>query len=279
MHEEVLRERIAGEGPESPNIAMDLMNLAADMLYDEEFAQAERVAERAHGMLERTAGANHPRSIYVDNVLGLAQSSAGHTAAAIATLHGAVDLARATLKPGAGMIGNTIASLGAAQLRARDYSAAITSLREARTLNGNNPRRGYSELMLGLAELHVDPATARTTLEGARRALAAPGSGGDVQYVALADAAWGAAIAAEGNSAEGERIIRDARSRLLASPRADSARRGNIDLLLADVLARAGAHEEERAMRQEALAVFRRVYGEEHPETQEVARQLAIPGR
>jgi serine/threonine-protein kinase len=279
MHEEVLRERIAGEGPESPDIAMDLMNLAADMLYDEDFSQAERVATRAHEMLERTAGANHPRSIYVDNVLGLAQSSAGHADAAIATLRGAVDLARAKLKPGAGMIGNTIASLGAAQLRARDYPAAIASLREAQTLNLNNPRRGYSELMLGLAVMHVDPATARTTLEEARRAFAMPGSGGDVQYVALADAAWGAAIAAGGNNAEGERIIRDARSRLLASPRADSVRRGNIDLLLADVLARAGAREEERAMRQDALAVFRRVYGEEHPETQEVARQLTAPGR
>jgi serine/threonine-protein kinase len=194
-------------------------------------------------------------------------------------LRGAVDLARATLKPGAGMIGNTIASLGAAQLRARDYPAAIASLREARTLNVNNPRRGYSELMLGLAELHADPAAARATLEEARRALAMPGSGGDIQFVALADAAWGAAIAAGGDNAQGERIIRDARSRLLASPRANSARRGNIDLLLADVLAREGAHEEERAMREEAFAVFRRVYGDEHPETREVARQLSTPGR
>ena len=276
MHEEVLRERRAGEGPESPDIAMDLMNLAADMLYDEDFAQAERLAEQAHGMLERTAGANHPRSIYVDNVLGLAQSSAGHTAAAIATLRGAIDLARATLKPGAGMIGTTIASLGSTQLRALDYPAAVASLREARALNVNNPRRGNSELMLGLAELHADPAAARTTLEAARRALAMPGSGGDIQFVTLADAAWGAAIAAGGDRSEGERIIRDARSRLLASPRADSVRRGDIDLLLADVLARGGAHEEEeRAMREEALAVFRRVYGEDHPQTQEVARQLS----
>jgi serine/threonine-protein kinase len=133
--------------------------------------------------------------------------------------------------------------------------------------------------MLGLAELHVDPAAAHTTLEGARRALAMPGSGGDIQYVALADAAWGAAIAAAGNNAAGERIIRDARSRLLASPRADSVRRGGIDLLLADVLAREGAHEEERAMREEALAVFRRVYGEDHPETRELARQLSAPAR
>jgi tetratricopeptide (TPR) repeat protein len=278
MHEEVLRERTVDEGPESPDIAMDLMNLAADMLYDEDFAQAERFAERAHGMLERTAGANHPRSIYVDNVLGLAQSSAGHSAAALATLRGAIDLARATLKPGAGMIGNTIASLGAAHLRARDYPAAIASLREARVLNANNPRRGHSELMLGLAELHADPVAARTTLEEARRALAMPGSGGDIQFVALADAAWGAAIAAGGENTQGERIIREARSRLIASPRKDSARRGNIDLLLADVLAREGAHEEARAMREEALAVFRRAYGDEHPETQEVARQLAAAG-
>jgi len=279
MHEEVLRERTADEGPESPDIAMDLMNLAADMLYDEDFAQAERFAERAHAMLERTAGANHPRNIYVDNVLGLAQSSAGHPAAAIATLRGAVELARATLKPGAGMIGNTIASLGAAHLRALDYPAAVASLREARVLNANNPRRGNSELMLGLAELHADPAAARATLEEARRALAMPGSGGDIQFVALADAAWGAAIAAGGDSREGERIIRDARSRLLASPRADSVRRGTIDLLLADVLAREGTHEEERAMREEALAIFRRAYGEKHPETQEVARQLSTTGR
>ncbi|WP_395683708.1 protein kinase domain-containing protein [Dokdonella sp.] len=279
MHEEVLRERIEREGPDSPDIAMDLMNLAADRLYDEDFAQAESLAQRAHAMLERTAGARHPRSIYVDNVLGLAQSYTGHSTEAIATLRGAVELARATLKPGAGMIGNTLSALGSSQFRARDYPAAIATLREARALNANNPRRGSGELVLGLAELHADPAAARATLEEARRALALPGSGGDIQYIAWADAAWGAAIAAEGNQAEGERIAREARERLLASPRADSVRRGDIDLLLADVLARAGKHAEERAMREDALAVFRRVYGENHPQTLDLARQLSAPAR
>jgi len=275
MHEEVLRERIADEGPESPDIAMDLMNLAADELYDEDFTQAEELAQRAHAMLERTAGVRHPRNIYVDNVFGLAQSYAGHHAAALATLRGAVELARATLKPGATMIGITLGSLGAAQYRAGDYTAAIAGLREARAINANNPRRGASELMLGLAELHADTTAAKETLAEARRTLALPGSGGDPQYIALADAAYGAALAATGSPAEGERMVRSARAGLLAGPRADSVRLGDIDLLLADVLAHNGMPDEARTMREDALAVFRRVYGKDHPETRNLVARLS----
>ncbi|HET6545225.1 MAG TPA: serine/threonine-protein kinase, partial [Rhodanobacteraceae bacterium] len=52
LHEAVLRERTANEGPQSPDIAMDLMNLGADAVYEERYAQAEALARRAHAMLE-----------------------------------------------------------------------------------------------------------------------------------------------------------------------------------------------------------------------------------
>jgi serine/threonine-protein kinase len=74
MHENVLKERQESEGPESADIAMDLMNLAADSLYAERYARSEELAQRAHAMLEHTVGSRHARSIYVDNVLGLAQA-------------------------------------------------------------------------------------------------------------------------------------------------------------------------------------------------------------
>ena len=146
MHEAVLRERTASEGPDSADIAMDLMNLAADALYAERYADAEALAQRAHAMLERTLGPRHARSIYVDNVLGLAQGNAGHVDVGIATLRNTVDLARATLQPGAMMIGNVLGSLGSVQLLAGDNAAAATTLSEARTLNeaAKNPRRGIT---------------------------------------------------------------------------------------------------------------------------------------
>ncbi|HSE13863.1 MAG TPA: tetratricopeptide repeat protein, partial [Rudaea sp.] len=281
MHQAVLKEREASEGPESADIAMDLMNLAADSLYAERYTQAESLAQRAHAMLEHTLGPRHARSIYVDNVLGLAQANAGNIEAGIATLRGAIDLARATLQPGAMMIGNVTGSLGGAQLLAGDYAAASSTLAEARKLNdaAKNPRRGVTAMLLGLAQLRLSSADALATLRDARETMTAQNSASDVAYTCWGQAAYAAALAASGAAAEGERLAREARANLLASPRAGSVRLGEVDLLLAEVLDRSGRDgkpgaDEARTLRHEALATFRRVYGAEHPRTRAVAAQI-----
>jgi hypothetical protein len=51
-------------------------------------------------------------------------------------------------------------------------------------------------------------------------------------------AAYAAALAAAGDAAEAERLAREARATLLASPRAKSVRLGEVDVLLAEVLDR-----------------------------------------
>jgi serine/threonine-protein kinase len=79
--------------------------------------------------------------------------------------------------------------------------------------------------------------------------------------------------------ATGEHEAREARARLQASPRATSVRLGEVDTLLADVLDRSGASSEARAMREEAVATFRRVYGAEHPRTRAAAAQLVAADR
>jgi tetratricopeptide (TPR) repeat protein len=277
MHEAVLRERTASEGPDSPDIAMDLMNLAADALYAERYAQAETLAQSAHAMLERTLGPHHARSIYVDNVLGLAQGSAGRTDAGIATLRAALELARATLQPGAGMIGNVLSSLGSVQLLAGDDAAAILTLGEARTLNdaAKNPRRAMTAMLLGVAQLRSGNAEALTTLHEAGAAMAAQSSSNDPAFVAWGEAAYAAALAAHGDVVEGERRARAARASLLASPRANSVRLGEVDLLLGDVLERNSHFDEARQRREEALATFQRVYGAEHPRTRAAQSMLA----
>jgi serine/threonine-protein kinase len=277
MHESVLKERQESEGPESADIAMDLMNLAADSLYSERYAQSADLANRAHAMLEHTVGPRHARNIYVDNVLGLAQGNAGDVNGGIATLRGAVDLARATLQPGALMIGNVIGSLGSVQLLAGDHAAAVVTLTEARTLNkaSKNPRHGVTTMLLGLTLLRQQSSDALATLREAREIMAAQPSSNDIAYTTWGQAAYGAALAAAGDAAEGERLAREARATLLASPRAKSVRLGEIDALLAEILERKAGTDEARTLRAEALTTFQRVYGEEHPRTRVAAAQVA----
>ncbi len=269
IHESILSERLANEGPDSPDIAMDLMNLAADELYAEHFAQAQALAQRAHDMLARTLGAHHPRSLYVDNVLGLAQSDAGHADAGVATLTDVVKLAHTLLQPASPMLGDVISSLGKAQFEAGDDLAAIATLREAHAILvvAKDQQRGRSELTLGLAELRARDPTALQTLQDTRTDLAAFHSAGDAAYAALAQAAFGAALAQSGDASEGERLAREARTNLLATPYAGSAKLADIDLLLASLLDARGANDEAHGLREEALLRFRTVLGAEHPQT------------
>ncbi|HEU4663271.1 MAG TPA: serine/threonine-protein kinase, partial [Dokdonella sp.] len=238
MHEAALVERTAAEGPESPDIAMDLMNLASDALYQERFAQAEELATRAHAMLERTLGKGHARAIYVDNVLGLAQLYTGHLDEAVATLAATVAQARATLQPGAAMIAIPLSALGTAEYYAGDDAAAIVHLREARSIldAAKLPRRGRTKLMLGLAEWRAGDAAALQTLADSRSDLAH--SADDLAFLAWADAAYGSVLAARGERAEGEKLARAARDRLAGSSEAGSVRMAEVDRLLADLVDR-----------------------------------------
>jgi serine/threonine-protein kinase len=277
MHQAVLRERLANEGPESPDIAMDLMNLGADAVYGERYAQAEALARRAHDMLERTLGPHHPRSIYVDNVLGLAEAGrAGHVDAALATMGADVALARSTLPPNTEMLGKVVTTFGGIQFLAGNDEAAIASLAEARAIlaSVNSPSVGTNEMILGQAQLDLDRAEALATLRGARAHLAAMHDAAP-ELVAWADAAYGAALARAGKIAEGERIARAARTRLCASPRAGSVRLADVDRLLAGILDHTGAHTEARSLREEGIAIYRRIYGPGHPRERSLARELA----
>jgi tRNA A-37 threonylcarbamoyl transferase component Bud32 len=280
MHRAVLAERQANEGPESADIAMDLMNLAADSLYAERFSQAEELAQRARAMLERTVGPRHARTIYVDNVLGLAQAATGNTQASIATLRGAAELARATLQPGAVMIGNVLSSLGHAQYLAGDLEAAVATLTEAHTLNeaAKNPRRSATATLLGLAQLRTGRPEALATLRDARDSMTAQKGNNDPLIAMWCQAAYAAALAAGGDLVQGEQLAREARATLLAGPNSKSVRLGEIDDLLADVLDRNANPDEGRAMREEALATFRRIYGEDHPRTRATVERLGANG-
>ncbi|MGN6520989.1 MAG: protein kinase domain-containing protein [Dokdonella sp.] len=278
MHEAALAERTAIEGPDSPDIAMDLMNLASDALYQERYAQAEQLATRAHDMLERTLGKGHARAIYVDNVLGLAQLYTGHFDLALATLAATVAQARATLQAGAPMIAIPLSALGTTQYSAGDDAAAIASLREARVIMdaGKVPRRGRTKLMLGLAEWRAHDPAALATLADSRADLAH--SPDDLAFLAWADAAYGAMLAERGRREEGEALARAARATLAASSEAASVRMAEVAWLLAGIV-ETSAPDEARALREEALATSRRVYGEAHPRTRAFAAGLAAYGK
>jgi hypothetical protein len=117
------------------------------------------------------------------------------------------------------------------------------------------------------------------TLRDAREIMAAQPSSNDVAYTTWGQAAYAAALAATGDAVEAERLAREARATLLASPRAKSVRLGEIDVLFAEVLEHGAPHgssaQEAQTLRAEALATFQRVYGPDHPRTRAVAAQVA----
>jgi serine/threonine-protein kinase len=274
LHQAVLRERQGLEGGESPDVAMDLMNLAADALYVEHYAEAEATALRAHGMLVKLLGADHARLIYVDNTLGLAQAHAGHVTAGVATLAAVERRARATLKPDAPMLGAVLSSLGSARFLDHDWDGAIAALTESRRILGANGQatRGRVTLRLGMAQLAAHRPEALATLEASRSELAT--SGGGAGFIACAQAAYGVALARAGDAAGGEALARQARADLRAGRDAGSSRVGEIDMLLADLLDARDQVEEARSLRGEALEVYRRVFGPDHPRTRALAAAL-----
>ena len=277
----VLHERQAREGPSSPDIVMDLMNLASDAGYQEHFSEGLALAERAHGMLEQVFGPGHPRSIYVDNALGTAQIEAGHCADAVNTLTAAAAVARKNLPPGARALGVVLSNLGRAQSCAGDDGAAIAASREAFDIANaaHDPKnRASIELRLGLIELHAHADAALSTLAAARTDLAANVQiAGQSAKSLWAQAAYGDALAIHGNAAEGARLARDARDTMKAGKDRNSVMLGELDLLLADALDRQSKTADARGVREEALAIYQRVCGDDHPQTRELAAKLGMP--
>ena len=278
-YERVLQERLAQEGPASQDIAMDLFNLGACALYQERYAQATDLMRRAHAMLERLLGAAHPRFIYVDLGLGVAQMKSGHIDDAIKTLTGTLNLARANLKPGAEMVGTIQSALANAQWCAGDDAAAIASAQAARGIlaAAHAPSLGVAELTLGRAQLRAHKPQALRTLADSRQHLRADSAraAGNAKFLALAQAAQGAAFAQGGNAAQGEQEARAARTNLLAVYPAGGEKLGEIDAYLADILAAQGKAAAAHDLRVEALATFQRVYGDAHPVTRALALQIA----
>ncbi|TLY53154.1 MAG: tetratricopeptide repeat protein, partial [Gammaproteobacteria bacterium] len=271
MHEAVLLERQALEGEASPDVAMDLMNLAADAFDVEHYTEAELLAQRSHDMLIKLLGPEHARRIYVDNMLGVAQLEVGREALAVTTLRHVVEMARSTLGPDAVMLGVALGNLGHAYYRIGDGNTALITVREAcRILNkAGYPGRGRSMLKLGLIELAMNEAPAEKDLHEARDVLAGSSAGRD-GYLELARAAHGAAMARSGDAAAGEAEARAARADLIAGKAAASVHLGDVDALLAGILDARGSAGEAASLRDDARSVYTRILGANHPKTQGV---------
>jgi serine/threonine protein kinase len=277
LHEAVLHERQQLDGPESQDMAMDLMTLAADAIYAERYAEAEATAQRAHAMAVKLLGAGHARLIYVDNTLGLAQANAGHVAEALVTLNATEQRARATLKPDAPMLGSVLGSLGNARYWAHDYDGALVAMLESRRILGASKQgtRGRVSMRLGMVQLVLQQPEALATLEASRQELAE--SGGSGGYIACAQAAYGVALARAGDAAGGEKEARQAHADLRGSKDAGSTRSAEVDLMLADLLQRPDQAEQALGLRREALDIYRTVLGPEHPRTRALAITLGRP--
>jgi serine/threonine-protein kinase len=278
LHRRILAEREALQGADGPDIATDLMNIATDDGALERYAEAESLARRADDLLVRRLGPDHARRIYVQNTLGLAEAFAGHSAAGIVTLRDAVQRARATLSPGAPMLGIVLTSLGVAHYEAGDYVAALDALDEAHRImdKAQHPMRGQATLMLGRSELALRQPEAADTLQKAMAELDGP-AGAD-GHLALSRAAYGAALARVGRVDEGEAIALKAREEILAGKSAGSVMLADIDRLLADIEDINDLPLRALEFRRDALAVYRRVYGDDHPRTRQMTAATSVPG-
>ncbi len=274
IHEAVLREREAKDGMDSPDVAMDLMNLGADAIYQEDYPLAERYGLRARAVLQRTLGPDHPRMIYVANVLGIAQTSiGGHVDTGLATLRDNVALARKVLPANTPMLGTVLVNYGQALHYAGDDNAAIATLREACDLlaAADSPGARNARLRLGRVLLHAGRKEALDVLRAVVADFSVDDSANDIARAKIAEAAFGAALAASGDVAEGERRARTARAALRASNASD-VRVAEVDGYLADILARKGGDPAEvRSLRAEALAILSRILGADHPRTRAMA--------
>jgi hypothetical protein len=138
---------------------------------------------------------------------------------------------------------------------------------------------GVAELTLGRAQLRTHTPQALPTLADSRQHLRADSAraAGNAKFLALAQAAHGAALAQGGDAVQGEQEARAARTNLLAIYPAGGEKLGEIDTYLADILVARGDNDAARAVRAEALKICRDVYGDAHPVTRALARQIASP--
>jgi tRNA A-37 threonylcarbamoyl transferase component Bud32 len=274
LHETVLRERQQIDGDESPDIAMDLMNLAADDFYVERYADAEAKASRAQAMAIRLLGPDHARLMYIDNMLGLAQSNDGHVAEALVTLADAERLARTTLKPDAPMLGSVLGSVAWTRSIAQDIDGSLAAFDEShRILEANKQTlRGRGTLRFGMTQLAAHRPDALAMLDLSRTELVE--SGGNGGFLECADAAYGVALAQAGDLAAGEKRVRDALAAIRAGKNADTSRRGEIQLMLADLLERPDQADEALALRRDALSLFQKRFGAGDPRRRALASTL-----
>ncbi|MEP7097698.1 MAG: protein kinase, partial [Dokdonella sp.] len=275
LHEAVLRERHIIDGAESQDVAMDLMNLAADAFYAEHYAESEAIAAHAHAMLVKLVGTEHARLIYVDNMLGLAQANAGHVSESIATLTAVERRARTTLKPDAPMLGSVLGSLGHARSLNHEVEGALAALTESRRILELNKQsmRGRVTMRLGMLQLAEHRPEALATLEASVAELREVGGGGG--FLECAQAAYGVALARAGKAEVGEKLVRSARNDLRSGKDGASSRAGDVDLLLADLLQRPDQADEALALRQEAFGIYQRIFGMDHPHTRALAATIS----
>ena len=274
LRQAILHEREALDGTESPDLAMDLMGLSVVANYDERYLEAEALAQRAHDMIVKLLGPDHARLLYVDNALGVAQANAGHTAEGVATLTKIVNQIRAK-QPNAPILAQRLGALASVQLLAGSAVVAIDLSNEALEIADRAAaNRTFLVSNLGRAQLVSGHPGAEQSLREA--VLAMSGStDGNLGRLEQHQAALGLAEVRNGKNSAGEARTRQARADLMAGRWASTTKLGDINLYLADILDANGTRDEEaRSLRGEALAVFERVLGPDHPRTRALKTQL-----
>lgn len=258
----VIRDRIVLHGPESPDLAMDFMNLAANAYYAERYHDAESSARRAHDMIVRLLGAEHPRLLYVDHVLGMAEVGTGHFDAGLARLEHVMERGRAIYGPDSLKLTSVQGALGSMQLLAGHAREALTTLEYVYSSSASDSwtQRATVGARLGQARfVNGDAAGAEAILQE----MLDHWPSGYRPDQRLVTRAWlGAAIAQRDKaSGAGIAMLRQARSELLASRWRGRSELADINMLLAGLV----DAPEAAMLRREAIEVRKRVFGSDAP--------------
>jgi serine/threonine protein kinase/tetratricopeptide (TPR) repeat protein len=205
-----------------PDNAVALATLGSILTQRGKYAEAEQVLNEALQIERNVFGADNPRIASIEADLGSLYDKEGDMTRAIAATKTALQITRDRRGPNHYIVGYYLDALANLSLKANDLPAAETDAREAlavyakslpaRHLYVASTHQLLGEVLVRRGSLAAAEAELRTALE-----MDASLAGADSWRAARSQASLGWALIARDEAAEGEPMLVEARSKLLAT--------------------------------------------------------------
>lgn len=280
LHEQALAIRERALGPEHPDVATSLSNLATVHFHRGRDTEALPLYERALAIRERALGPEHPEVASSLNNLGAVHHYRGRFTEAQAVLERVIAIQERALGPDHPKVAQSLNNLGVVYEDQGLYAEAQAqherslAIRE-RVLGPDHPKVAHT--LNGLAETHLKRgqyAQAQPLLERAL-AIGERALGPEHSDVAHSLIVLGETYAKQGRYSEAQTLF----ARVLAilesalGPEHSGVARSLTDL--ANMYVRLGRDAEAEPLFERALAIGERVLGPNHPEVAQTLIGLA----